>query len=337
MYGPSGLFARDVVEALEERPADVVAWDYLLIGAGIGAECAGVPSAAVIHTVYPLPVEGVPPFGQGLMPARGALGRIRDALLTRVFERLFEPGLKPANQARAELGLDAIDTPFDQLTGADLTLILTSPAFDFAGGVSLPDNVRYAGPVIGATSPGSWDSPWPSDDVRPLVLVSLSTTYMDQQGLAQRAIEALGELPVRALFTTGPAIDGGSLPRPDNVEIRDFVPHASVLPETSLVITHAGLGTVHAALAAGVPLVCIPCGRDQDDIAARVVFHRAGVRISQRASRRKLQRIVGQALADPSLRKGAERMADAFAGRDGATRAADELESLAMAVPEAAS
>ena len=329
MFGPSGLFARDVVELLDQGPADVVAWDYLLLGAGMGAERAGVPSAAIVHTVYPLPAPGVPPYGQGLMPARGAPGRARDALLGRVLARAFAPGLKAANRARAELGLAPLGGPFDQLLRADRLLVMTAPELDFAGGAELPANVRYAGPVVDAAAPGSWQSPWPGDDPRPLVLASFSTTYMGQHGLARRAVEALGGLDVRALLTTGPAVDPATLPRPANVEIRQAVPHTAVLPEASLVVTHAGLGTVHAALTAGVPLVCMPGGRDQGDTAARVAFHRAGVRIRQGASPGRLRRAVSQALADASLKQGAERMAQAFAAHDGAVRAADELEALA--------
>jgi UDP:flavonoid glycosyltransferase YjiC (YdhE family) len=328
MYGPARLFARDVLEALDESPADVVAWDYLLLGTGLGAERAGVSSAAVVHTVYPLPTDGVPPFGLGLMPARGALGRARDALLASIFRRMFAPGLSALNEARAELGLEPFSTPFDQLAGADLVLVLTSPAFDFAGPAALPSNVRYPGPVLDPGPPGSWDSPWRADDPRPLVLASFSTTYMDQQDLARITVEALAGLPVRALVTTGPAIDATRLSAADNVEVRQRVPHAAVLPEADLVITHAGMGTVHAALAAGVPLVCMPGGRDQNDVAARVVFHGAGIRTGRGASAAKLRRIVSQALADHSLRDAAERMASAFAGHDGAARAADELERL---------
>jgi MGT family glycosyltransferase len=326
MYGPAALFARDVIETLEQSPADVVAWDYLLVGAGVGAEHARAPSAAVIHTVYPLPREGVPPFGIGLQPARGVLGRARDAGLRTAFTQLFRPGMKALNAARHGLGLAPAETPFDQVLNADRALVLTSAAFDYDG--PTPPNVRFTGAVLDGDSP-PWESPWDAGDSRPLVVVSFSTTFMDQQGLTERVLEALGGLPVRVLMTTGPAIDGSRLSVPGNVELRDFVPHAAVLPEASLVVTHGGMGTVHAALAAGVPVVCIPHGRDQEDVAARVVFRRAGVRIGKGASAEKLRRVARETLADAGLKSGAERMAAALREEDGAAQAADELEALA--------
>ena len=237
----------------------------------------------------------------------------------------MRPGLKPANAARAELGLPALDSAFGQLTSADRLIVLTAPEFDFTQGADLPAHVRYAGPVLDSAPAAAWDSPWPADDDRPLVLASYSTTYMDQDDLAERTIAALGELPVRGLVTTGPAIDPARLPRQANVEVRGFVPHAAVLPEAALVVTHAGMGTVHAALGAGVPIVCIPGGRDQNDVTARVVHHGAGLR----ARKGSLGKVIARALADPELKRGAERLAAALRAHDGAAGAADELEALA--------
>ena len=99
MYGPAAPFARDTLDVLEELPADVAAWDMMLMGVGTGVEKAGLPSAALVHTVYPAPTPGLPPFGLGLAPARGPLGRARDAAIRPAFARLFRPGLKSLNAA----------------------------------------------------------------------------------------------------------------------------------------------------------------------------------------------------------------------------------------------
>ena len=63
------------------------------------------------------------------------------------------------------------------------------------------------GPIL--DEPGwaePWTPPW-TNDQRPLVLVGLSSTFQNQAALLQRIIDALSTLPVRAIVTTGPAID----------------------------------------------------------------------------------------------------------------------------------
>lgn len=329
MYGPARGFARDTASEIDGVRPDAMTVDFMLQGGLAAAEARGVPTINLIHIVWPLPTPGVPPFGMGLRPRDDRIGRARDRVFTWLFERSYGPGLKPLNEARKELGLDPLGTVFDQWTRVALALILTAPEFDFAGDAPLPPNVRYAGPVIDQEADvGGWDSPWLPDHPDPLVVASFSTTYQAQNDLAGRVISALGELPVRGLITTGPAIDVSQLSVPPNVEVRDWVPHAAVMRDASLVVSHGGLGTVHAALAAGVPIISLPHGRDQEDNAARVVEAGAGIRLPKRASVAKLRRTIAAALADESVRDGATRMAAAFRGQDGATRVAEELEAL---------
>ena len=311
-FGPAARFARDVLETQEREGADVIAWDYLLMGAGLGAERADARSVAIVHTPYPFPVPGVPPFGLGLQPGPA----LRDAVVARVLRRTFLPGLKALNAARRELAMAPLSGPYDQVTGADRVLVLTAAEWDFAGAAPLADHIRYCGPVADPAVSAETGDP-------PLVVASFSTTFMDQRDLYARTIEALRDLPVRGLVTTGPAVDAASLPRAGNVDVRTYVPHAQVLPEAALMVCHAGLGSVHAALAHGVPLVCVPGGRDQQDVAARVVFHGAGVRTSPRRLRGDIERV----LADPAYREAARALAPAMHG--GAARAADEIESAA--------
>ena len=60
------------------------------------------------------------------------------------------------------------------------------------------------------------------------MVVSFSSTYMAQERLIARTIEALGGVSVRALVTTGPAVDPGSLLTPSNVvAVRDANGHVT--------------------------------------------------------------------------------------------------------------
>jgi MGT family glycosyltransferase len=163
----------------------------------------------------------------------------------------------------------------------------------------------------------------------PLVLVSFSTSFMDQRASVQRVLDALAGLRVRVLLTTGPALKAEQLRIPANTHAVAFLPHRIVLPQAALMITHAGWQTINAALADGVPLLCIPGGRDQPDNAARVALVGAGITVRRNASKRKLRRVIATALQDPALKQGARAMATALARSDGAIRSAEQLERLA--------
>jgi hypothetical protein len=190
----------------------------------------------------------------------------------------WKEGLAMLNTARAGIGLPPLHDVFEQYRRLDRVLVLTSRSFDFAITQSeLPANVRHVGPQL--TLPQEANGSAYGDDQRPLVLVSFSTTYQAQEDLLRRVVRALGTLPVRALVTTGPAA-GLDRDLPDNVEVSDWTPHAEVLPRTALLVTHAGLGTVMIGLAHGVPLLCLPMGRDQHGNAARVSKLGAGLVLS---------------------------------------------------------
>ena len=324
----------DVLAILERHPIDVVVPDYVLMGALFAAEKSNVPTAGLVHHIYPFPARGMPPFGNGWAPRSGLLGAARDAVGRTMFDRVWvKPLLSKLNQVRRQLGLAPLTGISDLLAAADRILVLTSRSFDFPA--ELPANVRYVGPHLEQpTETSSWLSPWPDDDPRPLVVVSLSTTYQAQESLMHNAIEAVGRLPVRALVTAGPV----EIPDlvPPNVHVTRFVPHASVLPRAAAVVTHAGHGTVMAALGHGVPLVCLPMGRDQGDVAARVTWRGAGVRLSQRSGANKISTAVERVLREPSFTASARRLATAIAEENEAGSGVDELLTLARERPVAA-
>ncbi len=322
--------ARESADLLEHWHADVAVFDWMLTGAAVGAERAGVPAVALVHCPYPLPVDGVPPLFTGLRPMRGPLGAARDRLLGRIGTRVLAVGLPLLNKARAEQGLQPLDRWDQQLLGVHAVYMLSAPELDFSSRGALPANVHYVGPAFEPIPPewSDWIPPWPEANTDPLVLISFSTSYMNQRALAQRVLDAVAGLPLRALLTAGPALDTSRLQIPANALTAAFIPHRVVLPHAALVVTHAGWQTINTALAHGVPLLCIPDGRDQPDNAVRVVLAGAGVSVRKRASPRRLRNATVDALADPALKRGAAAMADALARSDGALAVVDALERL---------
>jgi MGT family glycosyltransferase len=331
MCGSAAAHAADVVGNLEATPTNVVACDFMLLGAFVGAEACRIPSVGLVHTVAVVPLDGLPPIPYGLQPARGLPGRWRDEFLRHARDRLLRRWLEVLNDARARYRLTPVSNVYDQWFRAPRLLILSSPTFDFSAS-HLPENVRYVGSA-------SWEAPTdtlldlPKPSQAPLVLASLSTTYQAAERYLQVLIAALGSLPVQAVVTTGAGYDATDLsPLPDNVAVRRYVPHGALLDRAAVMVTHSGHGSVMSALAHGVPLVCVPFARDQRDVAIRAVATGAAITLRPTGlTARKLSRAIKHVLEQPDYRDAARRMQASLAAEDGAGHAADEIAATALA------
>jgi MGT family glycosyltransferase len=328
MAGPAALFAADTTETIEAIEPDAVVADAMMLGTIIAAQAAGLPVAAVMPNIWMIPTPGVPAIGPGFTPARTPLGRARDATMRTIANRLFDGGLPALNAARADHGLAPIDSFWDQVLDVDRVLVLTSATFDFAA-PAVPDNVIYVGPILDDPQWAEpWEAPWSEGDNRPLVLVGFTSNFQDHGPQLRRVVEALSSLPVRAVVTLGQMLDPEEVTAAPNVAVVRSAPHHEILQTASLAITHCGHGTTLKALAAGVPMVCIPMGRDQNDTAARVAHHGAGLRLSPKASVAKIRGAVHEVLHDDRYRANAQLLAAAISQEHQSTDVVAELEAL---------
>jgi MGT family glycosyltransferase len=320
--GPAAAFAADVREELTRERPDCMLTELLLFGPQVAAEAAGVPYVVLNPTINVVPALGVPPFGQGLLPAATDADRERDRIAGELGMQGWDTALPALNTARAEQGLQPLEHVLDQGRSAALTLVMTSAAFDFMG--ELPPVVKHVGPRL---DDPAWADPWlPPPGDEPLVLVALSSDFQNQGDLLRRIVAALGELPVRGVVTTGKGIDPGDVPARPGVQVVRSAPHSEVLREAAAVVTHCGHGATIKALAAGVPLVCLPMGRDQLDVAARVVHHGAGVRLDPSAKPEAIAAALSDVLSEPGYRGAAQRIAAVIAEETATDRAVEEIE-----------
>ncbi|MEU9021270.1 glycosyltransferase [Actinomadura sp. NPDC048394] len=323
--GPAADYARDTLAELEARPAGVLVAEHMLLGALLAGEAAGIPVASLATTIYPFPTPGAPPPGPGLAPARGPAGRLRDRVLARLAVKLWAKGLPALNAARTANGLPPVDSVIDAFERVDRVLVLSPRALDHPGR-RFPAHVRHVGPRLDDPAwAGALDLP---EGDAPLVLVGLSSSFMDQRARLESIAEALGTLPVRGLLTTGPAVDPATVPAPGNVLVTASAPHRLALRHAAVTVTHAGHGTAVKSLAAGVPLVCMPLGRDQTEVARHVELDGAGVTVRKDASPRTIARAVDRVLHDPSYRRRAQDLAAEIAAETATDRAVAELEAL---------
>ncbi|MGE5368706.1 MAG: glycosyltransferase, partial [Chloroflexota bacterium] len=116
---------------------------------------------------------------------------------------------------------------------------------------------------------------------------------------------------------------------PENVRIVAGASHDALFARAAAIVTHAGHGTTLRALRAAVPIVALPMGRDQNDNAARVEYHGAGLRLDPSASSQSIAAALQRVLGEPAFAANAQRLSRALS-REGcaARRFVDEIEAM---------
>jgi MGT family glycosyltransferase len=315
--------AVDLERAVGEVDPDLVLVDIHVWGAAAVAERRGGPWASWCPHPLPTPSSDVPPFGPGLPLARGPAGRARDRLLRPLLvgslERAMRPGL---NHVRRQVGVPEIASIDALVTSPPLMLYMTAEPFEYPRS-DWPPNVR----MVGACD---WDPPteppaWLEEIERPIVLVTTSSEFQDDGRLVRCALEALADEDVQVVATL-PSGDPSSFNPPDNARVLPFAPHGPILDRAACAITHGGMGATQKALSRGVPVCVVPFGRDQLEVARRVLESRSGARVTPRRLRPdRLRAAVREAIGSAD---GARRVADGYRAAGGGPAAADAVESL---------
>lgn len=328
----------DLRAVLATHHVDAMLSDGLMYGVGMLGELTGIPYATFGDGPLPHREPDVPPFGPGLLPMRGPVGRLRNRVVTVAANRLlFRDAERVYRQIRADLGLpvdpnaalDSVGSPMLHLQGC-------TPGFEYPR-TTLPDNVHW----VGALRPDpatDWQPPtWWSevtDAARPVVHVTQGSLRADMSELVVPAIEALAEQDVQVVVTTGgPTADDVEralgAPLPSNVRVAQFVPYDLLLAEADLFVTNGGYTGVTLALAHGVPIVQAGTTEEKSEIGARIQWSGVGVRLATVSPKSAvLGRAISTVLATPSYREAAQRVRDEMAQHDASNESADLLEKL---------
>jgi UDP:flavonoid glycosyltransferase YjiC (YdhE family) len=312
----------DLRKAIEAERPDAVIVDVATWGAMSAAEAWGGPWAAFCPHPLPLPSRDAPPFGPGLPPARGPLGRLRDGALKPVlFGGLERIVLPPLNRIRSPLGLRELRDVEDLYSSPPLLLYMTAEPFEYPRS-DWPDSVVMVGPC-------DWDPPAEplpllNEIETPIVLVTTSSEFQDDARLVRASLAALAGEPVHVIATLPAAFDD-DIAAPANASVLRFAPHGAILDRAVCAVTHGGMGATQKALVRGVPVCAVPFGRDQLEVARRVEVAGAGSRLSAR--RLRADRLLAKVHEAIGRAEGARAVAASFAAAGGGIAAADALEA----------
>ncbi len=315
---------RAVAAAVEAEGADTVIAENLFMGALplIGSELDVRPKLFAV-CVSPLMSTSVDtaPFGPGLPPSTGPLGRVRNRALNAgarsiVMRRAQAIAIRRTREAT---GADPACFLLDWPLHADDVFVLTTPGFEYPR-TDVGDQLSFVGPIL-PPAPRDWPTPPWWDRLRtdrPVVLVTQGTLDNHDLGtLIEPTVDALADTDTLVVVATGGRPADAVRRTAPNVVVTEFVPFSLLLPHVDVMVTNGGWGGVHFALSHGVPLVVAGSTEDKAEIGARVARSGAGIRIrSGSPSPTTIRRAVTKALADDRFRGRARALADDLAGHD---------------------
>jgi UDP:flavonoid glycosyltransferase YjiC (YdhE family) len=307
-YPAVGAKVADLLEiAVEQFPPDVVIREPTDLAAAIAAEVAGA-----VNVIYGL------------------------ATFIPVASWRFLKADETVSALRRDYGL-AENPELDSLY-RDLYLSVLPPPFERADRLAVPavQRLRYT-PWDGDSKARPAAPPAATGTGRPTVLVTLGTVYNTYSSLFSRFLEALATEPVNVICTLGDGADDSVLAgAPANVRFERYLPHSSILPGCQAMLCHAGFNTMMGCLSAGVPLVCVPLGSDQEFNARKIARGGLGIWLrDEEASVERIREAVRSVLHETSFTEKARSFRDGQAARPGFPAAIRRIEALAAARPGA--
>jgi MGT family glycosyltransferase len=312
----------DFTDAVTQMRPDALIVDVNCWGALSVADAGHIPWACFSPYTPPLQSHGVPPFGLGLAPAPGVLGRARDAALRPIVMGMLERAILPlGNKIREGAGAPPVASADQFMRRAPLMLVATGKPFEYPQ-TDWGDAVQMIGPCMFEPAIDAVPD-WLTAIDRPIVLVTTSSQKQADAKLVATAMTALADEPVHVVATLPAGLPSGITPGP-NATVLEFAPHGPVLDRAVCAITHGGMGATQKALARGVPVCVVPFGRDQFEVARRVEVARCGTRLpAKKLTQARLSAKVREAM---TMADGARRVAAGFTATGGVARGADLIE-----------
>jgi len=318
------------------HPGDTV---VVASGAGFGARVAqeklGIPLATVVlqpaalRSAHNMPrVAGAPHLPRWLPTAfKRLVFRFADVILDRLFHA------SEVNAFRAQFGLPPVRRLMKEWWLSPQRVITLFPDWFCERQPDWPQSLRMTGfPLYDGSANRSTLSPevesFLSEGGPPIVFTPGSGMMHGHEFFlaGAKACELLG---VSGIFLTR-HLD--QLPRrlPDSVRHFAYVPMGQLLPRSSALVHHGGIGTLSQAMAAGIPQLIMPMAYDQPDNAARVRRLGVGDSLKPKAFRaQSAARKLDNLIRSPEIASRCKSVAEQVDGPDAIRRTCELIEDLA--------
>lgn len=325
-----------IMAAHVAESADVVLADVAFVGcAFLLGHPLGERPPVVACGVIPLMIASrdTAPYGMGITPLAGPVGRLRNAALNTLAARTVFPGAERIGQeVNQELHGRPLSFPIlDWPKHAEAIAQFTVPEFEYPRS-DAPATLHFVG-ALSATGSRAPLPPWwdELDGSRPVVHVTQGTiANRDYRQIIAPTLEALTGDDLLIVVSTGGRPLDTLPPLPENARAAEYLPYDDLLPKTSVFVTNGGYGGTQYALRYGVPIVTSSGQEDKPEVAGRIAWSGVGRRIkTETPSPAAVGKAVRAVLHDPRYREAAQRIADRMAVAGGMASLASIIDQLA--------
>lgn len=269
---------QQLLDLWQDDPPTLVLADFVVPIAGVVAQQLRIPWWTSMPTPCVLETgSGTPAYLGGWMPRSGFPGHVRDYLgwkLIRSFKRCAAFLVRKEIQ---ELG-------FTRLYRQDGSEAIYSPERILAWGAeqfefpqNWPKHLVFLGPVTGCPS-----FPFHEPKFVPRkkhVLITLGTHLWWAKDQISATLQAVAEAMPECVFHFTKGLPADIDPKiSGNLHEYGYIPYDTYINRYDAAIIHGGPGVLYSCLKAAVPMLASPQDYDQFDYAARIVFHRLGLR-----------------------------------------------------------
>ncbi|WP_244331977.1 glycosyltransferase [Gordonia polyisoprenivorans] len=255
---------------LAARGTDLVISDVITVGGLWAAELCGIPAIELSpHPLY-LPSRGLPPIGAGLSPGDGVGGRLRDIALRTASNVSVRAGERQRAIARRGIGLAESPAGLPRL-------IATLPALEVPR-PDWPTRAHLVGPLLWEPTDVIVEPP---PGAGPVVVVAPSTAVIGAADMLTETLAGLAELasrdPVRVVISALDPPGAEGFGAPGLSVTAGLGRQDQLVARADVVVCGGGHGMLAKSLSAGVPVVTVPGGGDQWELANRVARQGSGM------------------------------------------------------------
>jgi MGT family glycosyltransferase len=317
-------YYEDIQDIYQEFPFELMVCDITFGAIPFVREKMNIPVMAI--GIVPLieTSKDLPPSGLGLMPSSSFAGRLKQAALRFVADKMiFSQPTKVMREILNQYGIDTGNANIFDILIRKSSVVLQSgtPGFEYAR-TDMSPHIHFAGPLL-PCSKTKTAKRWYNEKLKQyenVLLMTQGTVEKDVEKLIVPALEAFKNSDCLVIVTTGGSKTEELRRRfpQDNFLIEDFIPFDDVMPYADAYLTNGGYGGVLLSIKHGLPLVVGGVHEGKNEINARIGYFGLGVNMrTEKPTVLQVRKAVEEVLGNDRYAQNVKKLQGEFRQYDG--------------------